>query len=907
MTDTMQAGDAATGREPSLLTFLIADVRGYTRFTNERGDEAAARLADRFAELCETVLGAYDGRVIELRGDEALAVFPSARNALRGTVALQQAFKQSVADDPSLPLSVGMGLDAGEAIPVRGGYRGGALNLAARLCSIAGAGEILASEGVIHLARKTEGLAFVDRGQVTLKGLAHPVRVLQIAPEGELPDALPPLQQILVTHPTNLPDEPTPFVGREEEIVRITSLLRDPNIRLVTLTGPGGTGKTRLAVQVGSQLLYDFADGVFFCDLAPLSDPALVPSAVASMLSIKEEAGRTLVETLIEQLRAKHLLVVLDNFEHLLDACPVVSQLLDGCRDLHVLVTSRIPLHLSREQEYPVPPLAVPDPRHLPGLDQLSQYESVALFIQRAGAVKPGFAVTNENAPAVAEICARMDGLPLAIELAAARVKLFPPQALLPRLATRLKVLTGGARDKPTRQQTLRGTIDWSYSLLTEEEQVLFARLSVFAGGWNFEAAEPLCNQEGDLDLFEGLSSLVDKSLIRQEGEEEPRFAMLETIREYAAEKLEERGEADTFALQHAEHFAVLAEQAEPEFWGPNSGEWFRRLDTEQANLREALRWCSQSGHPELGLRTAAALGWYWDIRGHNAEGRRWLEALLASGSSAPPLLRGLALEFIGILARNVGDLEPARVSAEDSVRVFEEVGSELNRTRALHHLGTIYMTQGASERAVAVLEEAVEAGRALGPVPRSPLKAALGNLAWTLVMQGQSARAVPFMEEAIDLDRATGNNVGANRALDSLGHARLDLGDVEGATAAWTEGLGLAREVDDRYSTPYHLEGMASVAAVRGDGVRAAKLFAAADAARVASGAALGPGEQGWVDRYTEIAHGLLDEAAWHGARREGGAMALEEAVFYALSECSEKNLSAPACVPWQHRHRDD
>jgi class 3 adenylate cyclase len=462
MTETAESRTAIPdgGSPSSLLTFLIADVRGYTRFTAEYGDERGAQLADRFAELSEGVVEQYEGKVIELRGDEVLCVFPSARNALRGAVALQSAFSGAVQEDPSLPLLVGIGLDAGEPIPVRGGYRGGALNLAARLCSIAGQGEILASETVIGLARKTEGLAFVDRGQVILKGLFAPVRVLQIAPEGELPEELPPLQPILVTHPTNLPDDSTPFIGREREIDQIARLLQDPHIRMVTLTGPGGTGKTRLALQVGNTLLYDYRDGVFFVSLASMAEPMLVPSAIAEVLGVKEEAGKSVLDTLAGHLGERHVLLVLDNYEHLLAASSVVSSLLDRCRELHILVTSRIPLHLAREHEYAVPPLSVPELTQLPDLDRLIEYEAVVLFAERAQAVKADFRLTDENAGAVAEMCARLDGLPLAIELAAARIKLFPPQALLQRLSSRLKLLTGGAKDRANRHQTLRGAID---------------------------------------------------------------------------------------------------------------------------------------------------------------------------------------------------------------------------------------------------------------------------------------------------------------------------------------------------------------------------------------------------------------------------------------------------------------
>jgi predicted ATPase/class 3 adenylate cyclase len=566
---TEVAGPVHTTASPpassTLLTFLIADVRGYTRFTTEHGDEAAARLASRFAELTEGVVRRHEGQVVELRGDEALVAFPSARNALRGAVSLQSAFREAMTRDPLLPLHVGVGLDAGEAVPVSGGFRGGALNLAARLCSIAGAGEIFCSEIVIGLARKTEGITFVDRGEVTLKGLPRPVRVIQIAPEGGLPEELPPLQPILVTHPNNLPAEPTPFIGREREIAQIAGLLQDSHIRMATLTGPGGTGKTRLALQVGSTLLYDFRHGVLFVNLAPLTDPALVPSSIAEVLGVKEEAGKGPMESLVDALTGKHLLLVLDNYEHLLDAAPLIATLLERCRDLHALVTSRMPLHLSWEHEHAVPPLSIPDPRHLPDPERLTQYEAVALFIERARATDDSFTVTNQNAPAVAEICSRLDGLPLAIELAAARIKLFPPRALLQRLNSRLKLLTGGARDRPARQQTLRNTIDWSYALLSPEEQTLFARLSVFAGGCTFEAADAVCNPEGELDALEGMISLVDKSLLRREGgDDEPRFVMLETIREYAAERLNVEGGTRQLQGCHLRYYLGFAEHGSP-------------------------------------------------------------------------------------------------------------------------------------------------------------------------------------------------------------------------------------------------------------------------------------------------------------------------------------------------------
>jgi predicted ATPase len=476
-----------------------------------------------------------------------------------------------------------------------------------------------------------EELVYLDRGEVQLKGLPEPVRLIQVVREADVPEEVAPFS-LPEARISPLPLQPTPFIGRQREVEEIKALLGREEVRLLTLTGPGGTGKTRLALQAAERAMGLFSDGVVFVSLASLTDPGLVPFTIAGILKVKERSGQPILETLIEHLRAKRLLLVLDNFEHLLPAAEVVSHLLAVCPELTILVTSRAVLHLAAEHEYPVLPLALPDPRHLPELGALSQYDAVTLFVQRAQTVTPSFAVANENAPAVAEICQRLDGLPLAIELAATRIKLFPPQALLQRLSSRLKLLTGGATDRPTRQQTLRNTLDWSYSLLSEEEQALFARLAVFAGGCSFEAAEAVCNPEGELDLLAGMASLVDRSLIRQEGEEEPRFSMLETIREYAHEKLDERGEGHTIRAAHAGYFLQLAEEAEPELTGPKQGAWLSRLDEELDNLRGALRWFLERGEVEEELRLAAALFCYWRPRGFWSEGGRWLEGRAWSG-----------------------------------------------------------------------------------------------------------------------------------------------------------------------------------------------------------------------------------------------------------------------------------
>lgn len=903
-----------------LLTFLIADVRGYTRFTLEHGDEAAARLATRFADLCEDTVGRHHGRVVELRGDEALAVFSSARNALRSAVALQAAFKAAREEDPALPLNVGIGLDAGEAIPVRGGYRGGALNLAARLCSIAGGGDILASEGVIHLARKTEGLVFVDRGQVTLKGLTAPVRVLQIAPEGTVPATLPPLQPILVTHPTNLPDDPTPFIGREGEIAAITALVRAPQHRLITLTGPGGTGKTRLALQVGNTLLYDFSDGVFFCDLAPLTDPALIPSSIARALGIREEPGRSLTQTLSEHLGPKHLLLVLDNFEHVLEGAGVVAGLLDSCRELHILVTSRIPLRLRREREHAVPPLTVPDPGHVPDLDSLSQYESVALFIERARAVKEGFVVSNENAPAVAEICVRLDGLPLAIEMAAARIKIFPPQALLQRLDSRLKLLTAGARDLPQRQQTLRATIDWSYSLLTEEEQALLARLSVFAGGWTIEAAEGVCDQADTLDLIEGLASLVDKSLVRQEGDDEPRFSMLETIREYAAEKLDEAGEGDRMRDAHAAYFLSQSEEAQPFLDRRLGREWLDRLAAERDNLRAAFRWLLKSDHDEEAARMASALWGLWrSLPGSWVEGRQQLEAAVARPRLSD-LTRAQALIRLCNALSHEGSLDRVRSAARDVVAIGQRLGdpatefhgtvalwAEATRRKNQDEIAALYSScltlaaQAADpEVSVQMLRmqgfEAMETGdldrarelfiqeisRRRDPKVGGDIHGALLNLGW-----------ISFQLGDLNAAEAAYTESGSIPARGELAHVMLARGQYDAALKEFTYVLPEFHESNSQPRIAESLQGIAQVAMELGSVDLGTVLFAAGDALYESLGIQpeLFRGEGKRIDRLRAD----IGEEAWAPAYERGRMLPVDQAVKLALGFASGAQLPPP------------
>src|SRR5215204_3154934 len=544
----------------------------------------------RHDEVLRSAIEERGGYVFKTVGDAFCCAFPTAPDALEAALEIQRRLFSSEWEE-SRPLLVRMALHTGAAQERDGVYFGPPLNRVARLLSAAHGGQVLLSLPTQELVRDVLPLdsELRDLGEHRLKDLARPERVYQlVAPD--LPADFPSLRT-LESRPNNLPMQPTLLVGREREVEDVRGRLLAPEVRLLTLTGPGGTGKSRLALQSAADLMEEFENGVFFVALATLTDHTLVTSSVAQVLGVRESGDQPLLEGIKDYLQDKRLLLVLDNFEQVLEAAPQAGEILSAAPRLKVLATSRIPLGIYGERERRNGVLAIPDPKRLPTLEVLSQYEAVRLFIERAEATKADFSITNENAPAVAEICARLDGLPLAIELAAARIKLLPPSSILARLTNRLKLLTGGARDLPERQRTLRGAIEWSHTLLDEGEKTLFARMAIFSGGRTLEAIEAVCDAQGDLpmDAFDGVSSLVDKSLLRQEEgpEGEPRFMMLETIHEYAREKLRESGEAEEIGHAHARHFLGLAEEAE--LTGPEQAWWLERLEAEHDNLRTTL------------------------------------------------------------------------------------------------------------------------------------------------------------------------------------------------------------------------------------------------------------------------------------------------------------------------------
>jgi predicted ATPase/class 3 adenylate cyclase len=678
------------------VTLLFTDIEGSTRLLQQLGERFAGMLAE-CRQLLRTVFHQWNGHEVDTQGDSFFVVFARATDAVSAAMDMQRALAaQAWPDGVTIP--VRMGLHTGEPQLSAQSYVGLDVHHAARIMSIGHGGQILLTQTTRELVKQhlPDGVSLRDLGEHRLKDLQRPGRVYQLVIAG-LPADFPSLKS-LDNRPNNLPLQLTQLIGREQEVVTALNFLQLEEVRLLTLTGPGGTGKTRLALQVAAELSEAFSDGVYFVNLAPFSDPELVVPAIAQTLDIKEIADQTLLNLLKASLHPKHVLLLLDNFEQVVGAAVYVAELLAACPILKVIVTSRAALHVRGEQECAVPPLAVPNPKHLPDLVTLSQYEAVALFIQRAQAVKPEFQVTNANAPAVAEICIRLDGLPLAIELAAARIKVLPPQALLVRLGQRLTVLTGGARDAPARQQTLRNTIEWSYDLLHVVEQRLFRLLSVFVGGCTLEAVEAVCEALGDErgKVFEGVASLIYKSLVQQgeqEGEE-PRFMMLETIREYGLECLATSGELEVAWQAHALYYLSLAEKAEPNLEGQQQAEWLERLEREYDNLRATLKWClerGELGHSiEMALRLAGALWRFWEVRGHWSEGWNFLEQALERSKGGAILVQLKALKAAAHLAYVRSDIDRAEALSEECLARCLELGDRVGIAFSLRLLGLI-------------------------------------------------------------------------------------------------------------------------------------------------------------------------------------------------------------------------
>jgi predicted ATPase len=728
---------------------------------------------------------------------------------------------------------------------------------------------------------------------------------------------------------SNLPAVSTPLVGRQRELTAVSELLRRDDVRLVTLMGVGGTGKTRLSLELGATLGPEFGN-VLFVDLAPVTDPSLVGTAIAEALGVGEARDMPLLETLRARIGDDLMLLLLDNFEQVVEAAAFVADLLAAAPTLKVLVTSQAALRVRGEHEFPVPPLSLPDPSDA---DSMAESAAVALFVERAQSVRPDFELTPENTAAVAEICVRLDGLPLAIELAAARVKLLSPQAMLTRLGRRFDLLTGGAVDLPERQQTLRNAIDWSYDLLSEDEKRMFSRLGVFVGGAALEATEGVCGAPEGLgigEVIDLLASLVDKSLVRQlEGSDgEPRFNMLETIREYALTRLEERGELDELQRRHAQRFLELAEAAEPELVRAGQATWLQRLDEENGNIRAALAWSLRSGDVELGLRMAGALVRFWSTRGHMAEGRRWLTDAMERASELPSPVLAKAYYAAGYSALGQGDYVQAKPFFEESLRLAREAGDVRLEAASLQQLGFLVMARGeyvedAELRAGQLAEKSLELARAVGDKLTASgalniladrasaggrnteamelfqeglaLRRELGdkrlvansllNLARTELTRGEYARATELLEEGLALARDVRDTWSMSLALVNLGRVRLYEDATAEAQKLFLEALKLAKDRGDKRVAAECLQGLGAVSAAGGEPERAAQLFSAADSMLESIGATASPAERLICETFEVPLRKRLGEEAWESQRAAGGRLTAEDAIALGLS----------------------
>ncbi|MBI5876454.1 MAG: tetratricopeptide repeat protein [Chloroflexi bacterium] len=933
------------------VTFLFTDIEGSTRLAQQHPAAWPGAKA-RHHTILRSAIESHGGYVFQVIGDAFCAAFHTASDALAAALEAQRALVGATTDAQRtngqsvgatlavapdgqglpLPIRVRMGIHTGSATArPDGDYEGYmALVRVQRIMSGAYGGQVLMSQDAAELVGRDlpAGVGLRDLGTHRLKDLAAPEHLFQVVAQG-LPADFPPLKT--ADHPNNLPMQLTSFIGREAEVAEVRRLLG--GTRLLTLSGAGGVGKTRLALQAATEELASFGDGVWFVELAPLADPALVPQATASALGLQEQAGRPWINSLSDYLRAKHLLLVLDNCEHLIEACArLADQLLRGCPKLNILASSREALGIAGETAYRVPSLSLPDPRqfveawlsgpldHAPDhagqpagfpLQSLMQYEAVRLFIERAIAVQPSFALTNQNAPAVAQICRRLDGIPLAIELAAARIKSLSPEQIAARLDDRFRLLTGGSRTAMPRQQTLRAAVDWSHSLLTEPERVLLRRLAVFAGGWTLEAAETVCSsQKSDIssqtetstpstnlatddrllksdDVLDQLAHLVDKSLVvAEERTGSARYRMLETIRQYAREKSLESGEAERIRDQHLAFFLTVAEAAEPKLYGAEPAKWLQRLDTEHDNLRAAIDWATERGKVELGLRLVVALSWYWFMRVYYTEARARIGALIARSTTVAktPQIRlavAKALNRAADFAQDLGDVEKARSFSEESLSMASEDENKEEIAHAFYNLARLALAEGHHPEAAALYDQSIalyrEAKDSRG------LGGSLQGLAVALTRQGNLEQAVSLYEEVIVLRREMNDKTLLAFALDQLGRVMQLAGNFERAAVLHKESLLLRIRVDNRRGIAFSLLSFAGLAAQQ-KAERAVQLYGAGEALLEALHA-----QEEFRDPVVHVQdvatlHAQLDEAAFSTAWNEGRAMTMEQATAYAL-----------------------
>ncbi len=911
----------ALDRSDATLTFLFSDIEGSTRLEQQVGTTAYATLRERHRALLRAAFDACGGEEQGTEGDSFFVVFGTARAALTAAAAAQRA----VGAEPwpvESPIRVRMGVHSGEARSAGGSLVGIDINRAARIAAAAHGGQVLVSDTTRALVRDEAlgAMAFHDLGVHRLKDLVQPEHLHQLLADGLRTEF--PVPRSLDARVVKLPAQLTSFVGREVDLGAAGRLLAEH--RLVTLTGPGGTGKTRLAIQLAAQGADAFSDGVYFSALDAVRDPGLVASQIAACVGLVETGNRPSRDLLVEWLGSKSVLIVLDNFEQIIEAAPLAADLLRSAPGLKLLVTSRAPLRISGEHEYPVMGLPAPlDPTRLTaleraqlpsgernlGADALEAYESVRLFIARATAVRPGFAVTNDNAAAVAAICARLRGMPLAIELAAARVRLLGPEAILARLSDQLATLAGGSRDLPERQQTLRGAIAWSYDLLDEPDRRLLERLSVFRGGIDVAAAEDVCGPASALgrDVIDGLSELADHSLLRVLDGPDLRFAMLETIREYAGEMLDGRPEAADIRARFRAWFLDLARSAQPELSGDGQRAWLDRLDLEHDNLRAAMDRAAADADASTAIGLGFQLWRFWQKRGHLMEARLRLDAMAAAPwSSAAPELRARLMEALGGVMWWQGEIGAMRGPYGDAVELWRAAGDRRELANALYNYSFCYSFQAGMGPVAetdpdgvgwASLEEALALYRELGDDRGE------ANVLWGMGNHEYFGAAPGFGYEALEaarqIHRRTGDRTMEAWSLHMLGLALIQEGDLGGARDLLGQSLAHFQRSGDIAGMTLVLGDFASLAAARGDAHRAARIWGAARSLTTTTGTGLASFvDQSFDHLQRPTVHGMLEAAEVERLAVEGAAMTVDEAVAYALADDGSAATGGSASV---------
>jgi predicted ATPase/class 3 adenylate cyclase len=864
------------------VTFLFSDIEGSTRLLRELGDGYAAVL-NQHSEIVRDAITRAGGVEVGTEGDSFFVAFRTAPDAVGAAVAIQQGLAEHTWP-PGSPVRVRVGIHTGEGVLSGSDYVGMDVHRAARIAAAAHGGQVVVSAATQALVSHAvpPGTRLRDLGEHRLKDIIDAEHLYDLVVDG-LPAEFPPLRT-LDARPNNLPVQLTSFIGRDEQLDKTKQLMA--TTRLLTLTGAAGTGKTRLALQLAAETLREYRDGAFFVDLAPITDLTLIPAVIAQALGVPEEPGVAILDTLKRHLRDKELLLVLDNFEQVAGAGPMVEELLTASAKTKVLITSRVVLSLRGEQEYEVPPMALPDLQRLPDVEGLKQSAAIRLFVDRAAAVEPRFGLTQENAPAVAAITVRLDGLPLAIELAASRAKVLAPAQILSRLQQSSSLLSSRSPTLPERQRTLRSAISWSYDLLTEPERRLFAQVSIFRGGWTLEAAESIADLDhAPLDAFDGLSSLRDKSLVRVAvpSQGESRFSMLETIREFAHERLEEAGELEAIRQRHGEYFLSRAIEGESRLTGTEQSLWLDYWDSEQDNLRAALRWATDTQRLELAQEASGALWRFWQQRGHLSEGRRWIDEVLAEPDVArPTAARAKALTGGGGIAWWQVDHSAARRYYGEALRIERELGDPSRLAEALYNQAFVLGAAGETEGATKSIQESVELFRASGN--QHGVARGLTMLVTGDAQAGNWDSAIGKLEESVGIWRRLGDRL-------QLAFTLIWLAFACGRARRWREARSSALEALDLFRGSGNATGialafrdLAFIANWEGHPEEALRLAGAAEALREQLAGGPPPGFGGMLegDPAADARQQLSEDVArlcWD----EGLQMSVEDALVFA------------------------